>query len=223
MRLAGGCALVLAVSLSGCAAPPLTGVSDTGANVHFTVPRGWDQISDAALSSELQTETGSSGGGWKAAYEAGRKPRAGDFLSFATTQPFVFAEYGTLNAAASRTMSDEVLRDFFLPVTSAARQNAAGQGFPLTGFRHIADQPLTPGQGVHGIRETYDYTLEGNADTFASYVLTNAGHTVVFILVVHCTTTCYSKYQTEIERVMSSVTVSGFGQPRSPWAGLVGR
>jgi hypothetical protein len=37
--------------------------------------------------------------------------------------------------------------------------------------------------------------------------VTNGDHTVIFLLLVHCTTTCYSKYQTEIEHVMSSVTV----------------
>lgn len=76
---------------------------------------------------------------------------------------------------------------------------------------------------MHGVRETYDYSDAGRADTFDMDVLTDAGQTVVFILVVHCTTTCYSKYQTEIKYVMSSVAVSGFGQPKSPWAGLVGR
>jgi hypothetical protein len=53
--------------------------------------------------------------------------------------------------------------------------------------------------------------------------LTDAGHTVVFILVVHCTTACYSKYQSEITRVMSSVTISRLGQPTGPFSSLIGR
>jgi len=38
--LAWGCALLLGVGLSGCAAQD-TGVSDPTGQVHFTVPSGW--------------------------------------------------------------------------------------------------------------------------------------------------------------------------------------
>ena len=71
-----------------------------------------------------------------------------------------------LNATASRKLSDQTLRDFFLPVTSVARQNAANRGFPLSGFRQLRDQVLTQGRGVHGVRETYDYTENRQADTW---------------------------------------------------------
>jgi hypothetical protein len=76
---------------------------------------------------------------------------------------------------------------------------------------------------VHGFRETYNYTYTAHADTFDEDVLTNADQTLVFLLVVHCTTICYGNYQTEIKYMMSSVTASGSGQPRPPWAGLIGR
>ena len=48
-------------------------------------------------------------------------------------------------------------------------------------------------------------------------------HGVVFILVVHCTTACYGKYQTEITHVMSSVTASRLVQPTGPFSTLIGR
>jgi hypothetical protein len=142
------------------------------------------------------------------AYEAGHQPKAGDFLSFATADPFVFAEVGQLNSTASNELSYDTLRDFFLPVTANARQNAASQGFPLTGFKQIRDQMLSPGQGVHGVRETFEYTFTGNVtDTFDEVALTNADQTVVYLLVLHCTTKCYSNDQTEINDVMSSFTI----------------
>ena len=108
----------------------------------------------------------------------------------------------------SRRESYDSLRDFFLPVTSTARQNASTQGFPLTGFKQIRDQVLTFGQGVHGVRETFDYTYTGGiTDTFDEIALTNADQTVVYLLVLHCTTSCYSNDQTEINDVMSSFTI----------------
>ena len=133
-------------------------MANSGQSTYFKVPYGWHKISDASLSSELKAETGSSGAAWTVAYEAGGKPTAGDFLSFGTGQPFVFAEVGQLSSTASSELSYDTLRDFFLPVTSTARQNATAQGFPLTGFNQIRDQVLTPGQGVHGVRETFEYT-----------------------------------------------------------------
>ena len=206
--LVGGCALLLGVTLSGCAAPQYTYVANSGQSTYFKVPNGWHKISDSSLSSELRTATGSSGGGWTVAYEAGRKPTAGDFLSFGTAEPFVFAEVGQLSSTASNALSYDTLRDFFLPVTSTARQNAAAQGFPLTGFKQIRDQTLTLSHGVHGVRETFEYTYTGGiADTFDEVALTNADQTVVYLLVLHCTTSCYSKDQSEINDVMSSFTI----------------
>ncbi len=206
--LVGGCALLLGVVLSGCGAPQFTYVANSGSNTYFKVPYGWHKISDSSLSSELKTATGGSGGGWTVAYEAGHKPTAGDFLAFGTAHPFVFAEVGQLNTTASNQLSYDSLRDFFLPVTSTARQNAAAQGFPLSAFKQIRDQTLTLSQGVHGVRETFDYTFTGGiTDTFDEVALTNADQTVVYLLVLHCTTSCYSTDQTEINDVMSSFTI----------------
>ncbi len=206
--LVGGCALLLGVTLSGCAAPQYTYVANNGDGTYFKVPYGWHKISDSSLSAELQKATGSSGGGWTVAYEAGQEPTAGDFLSFGTSQPFVFAEVGQLNSTASNALSYDNLRDFFLPVTSSGRQAATQEGFPLTGFKQLRDQTLTPAQGVHGVRETFDYTYTGGiTDTFDEEALTNADQTVVYLLVLHCTTSCYSHDQTEINDVMSSFTI----------------
>ncbi len=192
--LVGGCAILLGVALTGCAAPQFTYVANSSTNTYFKVPYAWHKISDSSLSSELKSATGGAGGAWTVAYEAGHKPKAGDFLSFGTAHPFVFAEVGQLNSAASNELSYDTLRDFFLPVTAAARQNASAQGFPLTGFKQI--------------RETFQYTFTGNVtDTFDEVALTNADQTVVYLLVLHCTTSCYSNDQTEINDVMSSFTI----------------
>jgi len=72
----------------------------------------------------------------------------------------------------------------------------------------LRDQTITGKQGVHGVRETFQYTFPGGvADTFDEDVLTNADQTVVYFLMVHCTNSCYSQNQTNIDTVMSSFTV----------------
>lgn len=201
--LVGGCALLLGVTVAGCGAPQYTYVANSGANTYFKVPYGWHEISASAL----KKITGSSSGVWTVAYQAGSRPNASDFLSFDSSQPFVFAEIGTLSSTGMNELSYDSLRDFFLPVTSTARSTASSEGFPFTGFSQIRDQVLTPGQGVHGVRETFDYTDSGVTDTFDEIALTNPDQTEVYFLVLHCTSSCYSSDKTEINDVMSSFTI----------------
>ena len=204
--LVGGCALLLGVTVTGCGAPQYTYVANTSQSTYFKVPNGWHKIDDGALKKAMEAVLGSAGAGWQVAYQAGKAPDANDFLSFGADQPFVFAEVGTLNSTSSQELSYDALRDFFLPVTTSARQNEPA-GFPLTGFKQIRDQVLTPGLGVHGVRETFDYTLQGATDTFDEIALTNAEDTTVYFMVLHCTTSCYSTDQTAINDVMSSFTI----------------
>jgi hypothetical protein len=210
--LVGGCAVILlGVFLAGCGAPAYTYVANSNQNTYFKVPDGWHQISASALNSELKSAN-SSGAGWTVAYEAGKKPSAGDMFSFSTARPFVFAEVGDLSSTGSASLSYDSLRDSFLPVTSTARQELSEENSPFTDFKQIRDQVLTLGQGVHGVRETYDYTYTGGVtDTFDQVALTNADQTVVYLLVLHCTTACYSANQTQINDVMSSFTVRSQG------------
>ena len=74
-RFAWGCALVLAIGLSGCASSQDTGVSDPAGHVHFTVPGGWRPIGTSALAAELKSTTGGPGSAWTVAYEAARASR----------------------------------------------------------------------------------------------------------------------------------------------------
>jgi hypothetical protein len=201
--LVGGCALLLGVAVAGCGAPQYTYVANSGADTYFKVPFGWHQISAASL----KKVTGSSSGVWTVAYQAGSRPSASDLLSFDTSQPFVFSEIGTLSSPGMNELSYDSLRDFFLPVTSNARSTASSEGFPYTGFSQIRDQVLTPGQGVHGVRETFDYTDKGVTDTFDEIALTNPDQTKVYFIVLHCTSSCYSSDKTEINDVMSSFTI----------------
>ena len=204
--LVGGCALLLGVTATGCGAPQYTYVANSSESTYFKVPNGWHKIGATALQHAMEEALGSSGAGWQVAYEAGTDPTANDFLSFGASQPFVFAEIGTLTQTGSQDLSYNALRDIFLPVTSTTRQSEP-PNYPLTGFKLIRDQNLTPGLGVHGVRETFDYTLNGATDTFDEIALTNAEQTVVYFLVLHCTASCYSSDQTAINDVMSSFTI----------------
>jgi hypothetical protein len=210
--LVGGLTILLAaaltIGLSACGSPQYTYVADTSAGTYYKVPHGWHQISQQSLNAALQAAGGSGAGVWLTAFDAGTAPSADHFLAANVGQPFVFAEVGTLSSTVSNELSYNMLRDFMLPVTSNSRQADAASGFPLTNFKQLRDQTITGTQGVHGVRETFQYTFPGGvADTFDEDVLTNANQTVVYFLMVHCTNSCYSQNQDKIDTVMSSFTV----------------
>ena len=208
--LVGGCAILLAAiagmaALTACGAPQYTYVTDSAAKTYFKVPYGWHAISQSALSQALQTSVS---GAWVSAFGANAGQSANDIFSFGVDQPFVFAEVGKLNSTASAALSYNGLEDVFLPVTSQARSAESG-AFPVTNFQLLRQSMLTPGShGVHGVRVTYEYTYQdGTADTFDQVALTNADQTQVYLLMVHCTTSCYAHNQKAIDDVLSSFTV----------------
>ncbi len=198
----------LTIGLSACGAPQYTYVADSSAGTYYKVPYGWHQISQQSLNAALAAAGGSGAGVWLTAFDAGTAPSATHFLAPDVAQPFVFAEVGTLSSTASNELSYNMLRDFMLPVTSTTREQDAESGFPLTNFKQLRDDTITASQGVHGVRETFQYTFPGGvSDTFDEDVLTNADQTVVYFLMVHCTNACYSQNQNNINTIMSSFTV----------------
>ena len=196
------------VGLSACGAPSYTYVADSAAKAYYKVPTQWHQISQQDLNAALKAEGASGDGIWSTAFDASTSPSGSNFLAPALSKPFVFAEIGTPSPTVSAEISYNLLRDFMLPVTSDARQQDAASGFPLTNFKQLRDQTITASQGVHGVRETFQYTFPGGVvDTFDEDVLTNADQTEVYFLMVHCTDSCFSQNQNNIDTVMSSFTV----------------
>jgi hypothetical protein len=208
--LAGGLTLLLGaltvIGLSACGAPAYNYVADGSAGTYYKVPSQWHELSQKNLDAALSAEGLSGGGIWSTAFDGASTPSGSDFLAPDLAQPFVFAEVGTLNPTASNEISYNMLRDFMLPVTSTAR--SSDTSFPLTDFQSLRDQTITAAHGVHGVRETFQYTFPtGEADTFDEDVLTNADQTVVYFLLVHCTNACYTQNQSAINTVMTSFTI----------------
>ncbi len=209
--LALGGALLAAVALTSCVSPSFTYVADSGNNTYFKVPYGWQQVAPSDLCKELKLISGATScpTTWTIAYEAGQtKPLARDFLSAAVARPFVFAEVTPYTSQTGAPLTDETLRDFFLPVTAAARAQYAAAGTQLNGFKQLRDATLKLGGGVHGVRETFDYSFPGQgSDTFDEVAMANSAGTLVYFMVLHCTERCYSQDKLAIDAVMSSFIV----------------
>jgi hypothetical protein len=201
---------VIGVMVAACAAPQFTYVANSESQTYFKVPNGWHKISDTALARALGGGNSAAipNGVWSVGYDGSTAPSAAHIFGASATQPFALALVERLSATASNEMSYNTLRDVFLPVTAATRQNAAKRGFALTGFHLVQDAVLTPGQGVHGVRDIFNYTFpDGRTDTFDQIAFTNADATKLYLLVLHCTASCYLKHASEIDTVMSSFTV----------------
>jgi hypothetical protein len=209
--LAGLWLLLIVVMVAACGAPQYTYVANTDQHAYFKVPGGWHKIADSALASALGSGSSSSGeptGVWSVGYDGSSAPSANHVFGSVVPQPFAFALVEQLNSSASATMSYNELRDIFLPVTSASRSTAAKSGFPLTKFQLLRNDVLTQGQGVHGVRVTFDYSFpDGSTDTFDQVAFTNADDTELYLLVLHCLASCYQRDHSEIDTVMNSFTV----------------
>jgi hypothetical protein len=200
-------AVLAAVVAAGCAAPKFTYVTNSEQHTYFKIPSGWSKIDKDELAAAFNSGTPPSTV-WTIGYDASDSPAASDVVSSRTANPFAYAVVEPLNSKTVNSLSYNTLRDMFLPVTSTARKQATTSGFPLTGFKLLRDTMLAPGDGVHGVRETFDYTYpDGSTDTFDQIALTNADGTEVYMLLVHCLATCYSQHSSEINTVMTSFTV----------------
>jgi hypothetical protein len=201
--------VLLGLAVAGCAAPQFTYVTNSSQHTYFKVPSGWRQISAGALAAAVNGGSSKPQAGvWTVGYDGSTQPEANHVLGAENQQPFAYSVVAAVNQTTTNELSYNDLRDFFLPVTSAARSSAAKSGFPLTNFKLITDSMLELSQGVHGVREIYDYSYpDGSVNTFDQVALTNADDTEVYLLLVHCLASCYSKHQSEIDTVMKSFTV----------------
>ena len=196
--------LTAAAGLIACAAPQYTYVADSSANTYYKVPYGWHAVPAASLSSTLRVDRP---GAWLSAYGPdAHTASAFNAGSFGVTKPFVFAEVRSLAPDESAAVSYDALADVLFPVTPTARQAAAGQ-VPYTGFQLLGQAMLTPGQGIHGVRVAFEYTLSNTTDVFEQVALTNADQTELYLLLVHCTAACFSRNQNAINTIVSSFTV----------------
>ena len=195
------------VGLSACGAPAYTYVADSSAGTYYKVPSQWHQISQKDLNAAMTAGGASTAGVWATAFDGSSAPSAGHVDSVNLTEPYVMAQVGHLSSTGSNGLSYDAMRNVWLPVTSSAQQQGASQGFPGTNFTQLRDQTISAKQGVHGVRETFEYTFSGVTDTFDQEVLTNADQTAIYILEVHCNKTCYAQNQKSIDTIMTSFTV----------------
>lgn len=208
--LAWGCVIALCAALVSCGTPRFSYFADSTANTYFKVPYGWQQVPPQQLCRVIKIFPmyGTCTGAYAVGYEPSRAPVATDLVDWHNNQPFVFVTVLPVPQAQSGALTVDNLRDLLLPVTNTGLQTLAQQGYPIANFKGLRDSMLTLKQGFVGVRETYQYTYQGGVvDTFDKIVVTNQAESQYYLLLVHCTKSCFTQDTTAIDDVMSSFTV----------------
>jgi hypothetical protein len=200
--------LVVGLSAVGCASPSYNYVADYSDNAYFKVPPSWHQVNESTLESAEGPSNSDGTFLWSRAFDASSQPSV-EHIFAPTAVPVAYASVMSMSTSERADFSFNTMRDLILPVTSAARQAAAAQNEPITGFQSISDQVISNGNGYRGIREIFDYTLGGVAETFDLTVMTDSATTKLYFLLVQCTASCFVSNYSQINTVVGSFTVGG--------------
>ncbi|HEX6468068.1 MAG TPA: hypothetical protein VF069_03160 [Streptosporangiaceae bacterium] len=216
IRALNGVLLLLASvgALVACGSPQFTYVKNSGDRTYFKVPANWHKIDAKPIDPAVTGDTPDSAaaaarGMWSVAYDADARPSADHMLI--SEEPIVYAGVYQLTKDEHDAYSLDKLRDSFLPVTDSSRQlvaqRAQAQGTPVPKLERLYDQELTPGDGLRGVREVYNYDLSiGGMQTYdLTAYLSDQGQ--VYVLLLHCSARCYRNRVKEINSIATSFTV----------------
>jgi len=204
-----GLVLLAAALLAGCGAPRYTYVKNSADHMYVKIPASWHSIDQKDLDNAIgldPAEDASSRGLWLQGYDAADTPSALHLFGSSAPEPAVLVSVQQVPQASRGGLSLDGLRDFFFPVSPTARQN--NQNPQLTGFGLLADDVLTPGDGVRGVHTVFRYRLGGGPPQMMDQTgYLNDDASKVYLLLVRCSTTCYKDRHGEIENVVSSFTI----------------
>jgi hypothetical protein len=198
--------------VAGCGAPQYTYVTNSDENTYLKVPADWHQIDEDVLGEAVGLDPqvpAKEGGLWLQAYDAADQPSPSHLFGRHAADPAVFVGVRQVPPSTRGQVSLDGLRDFFFPVSPAGRQRAAAD--PTSAFADfalLADEVLTPGDGLRGVHSVYRYRLGGGPTQVINQTMyTNDDASRVYMLFVRCSVTCYEQHKGEIEGVVSSFTV----------------
>jgi hypothetical protein len=218
---AGAMALVSVLALmAGCGKNAFTYVANQDQKTYYKVPSGWREIDPGAINEyfighifgaqpDSQFATDFRRLAWTHAYDEDAEPTADHFMSFyPTEQPLLYSMVTPVPAALQQSVSFDLLRNLFFPVTPSMREAAAQNEQLLPGFELLNDEIITRDGGLHGVRVVYNYLFPTRVThTIDVTALTNQDASVLYLFIIRCTAECYRKRAVEFNDVATSFTV----------------
>jgi hypothetical protein len=203
--------LVLAAVLAACGAPEYSYVTNSADHTYLRVPASWAPLDgeELGLVFGIDPTLEENQGLWLAGYDADARPSTAHLVGPHAAAPAVVVGVRDVPPPARGQISLDVLRDLFRPVSPAARQRVAANPMsPFSGFALIADEVVSPGDGLRGVHSVYRYRIQGGpTQVFDQTVYVNDDASKLYMFFVRCSTECYEKRRQEIESVVSSFTV----------------
>ena len=194
-----------ALVVAGCGAPGYRFASNDADDLALKIPRTWSLVSSGVP--PQQDGTPGAAGNWFALYDGSTHPDAGHLGAAHTTAPVAWLRTYAITKDQGQGLTDDDLRDLFLPVTARARLNAISQGsFSARGFTMLRNETLTS-RTATGVHVVFTYDLGGGTETFDKVVMLDRRLTRVHLLLVQCSKTCYDRQSAVIADSIHSFTV----------------
>jgi hypothetical protein len=203
--------LLLVALVVGCGTPAYTYVANSEQQTYVKIPNTWHPMDERELADVFGLDPAvepADVGIWQLGYDAAESPSATHLFGQHTTAPAAFISVQEVPPRLRGQFSFDRLRNLFFPLTADARQMLAGRPTLLSDVTVLADQVLTPGHGLHGVRLVYRARVVGGPlQIFDQTAYLNDDASTLYVLYVRCSTVCYQERQQEIDDVVASFTV----------------
>jgi hypothetical protein len=201
------CSLVL----TGCAQSSQQYGSDSKDGVYFAVPNSWHQISSKDLNHEESLSTAQGAAErlalvhYQVAFSVNPKVTAKQVLSLtAPDEPVVYTRVRGLTSDEIQQVSYNDLRNLVLPLSTW--EDGTATSVPVYSVDTDEEAVQKGGRGVHTI---FSFTSNGVSQTLNQTGLLSNDHHMLVMLIARCTTTCYTKNKSLIEKIVKSFTFRG--------------
>ena len=203
--------MVLTLALTGCGESSKIYAASKTDGVFFSVPKNWHGLSNAALnkyekkSADDESTSRQSLVRWQVAYSTDSKIKVSQVFSLKPVKsPLVFVRVRDLTGSEVNDFSYNSLRNVIVPIT----QLSEGVDLGVPDFKILEDGEVVE-KGARGIQTIYSFSIDGTQQTFNQTVLMSNDRTTLYILMVRCVTTCYTKNKKVMEAIVKSYTVQG--------------
>ncbi|WP_281689482.1 hypothetical protein [Pseudonocardia thermophila] len=205
-----GAVLAAALALTACGAPEWTYVTNKEERTYAKVPTSWRDVSAEVPPTQGVFGLDPARLNWVQVFDADAAPTAEHAMGLAPpSAPAMVVVVFTLPEQQRGSVSLDFLRDLVFPVSERSRTLLAMQ--PVAGlddFTLYADQTLTPGDGLRGVRSIFSYAINGGPpQVFDQTAYTNDDASKIYLIMLRCSIECFAERGAEIDSVASSFTV----------------
>ena len=197
--------------LTGCSQPSRYYATNKTDGVYFALPHGWKKISQKELAAQesLSTATGAAERAasvhWQEAYVVDSTFDAKRVLSLKTPDtPIVYARVRSLLPEEINSVSYNSLRDLVVPLTGWVNGTVKSPSLDIAVDEERVEK------GARGVHSVFTFgNVDGTVQTIDQTSLLSTDHTIIYVLMIRCSSKCYEKNRSALEKIAASFTVRG--------------